>query len=361
VAISVLNRYMSRELAKILLVSLAGLAVIYLVIDFIDRIDNFLRARAAFPLVLEYFLLKIPLIVEQGIPMSVLMGTLVTLGVLARTNELTALRAAGMSPFRYCTPFLLVACLWSFGDFALAEYVVPLTSTQANRIWNVHVNRRPGEGGFSQERIWYRGDQLLYNIRVLHPRRRMAEGVIIYFFDETFHLVKRLEARKGLWDGTAWTFTDGFILGPATDSDYTVEPFQELRLALPQRPGDFQHLAKAPEEMTWGELNEYVAKIRGEGYDATRYLVDLYTKVAFPCTSLVMALLGIGVALYQGKRGGIATGVAVSVALAFVYAMVFHFLLSLGYAGKLPPLLAAWIPNAFFALTGLFLIALARH
>jgi lipopolysaccharide export system permease protein len=140
-----------------------------------------------------------------------------------------------------------------------------------------------------------------------------------------------------------------------------VEQFRELRLELPQRPSDFQYLAKPPEEMTWGELSQYVAKIRREGYDATRYLVDLYAKIAFPCTSLVMTILGIGVALYQGKRGGIATGVAVSVALAFVYVLVFHFLLSLGYAGKLPPVLAAWIPNAFFALAGLFLMAIARH
>jgi lipopolysaccharide export system permease protein len=293
--------------------------------------------------------------------MSVLMGTIVTLGLLARTNELTALRAAGVSPFGYCTPFMLVACLWSFGDFALAEYVVPFTSTRANLIWNVEANRRPREGGFSQERIWYRGDQLLYNIRVLHPRRQMAEGVTIYFFDPTFHLVRRLEARKGLWDGTGWTFSDGFILCGAAQSAYRVEQFRELRLELPQRPSDFQYLAKPPEEMTWGELSEYVAKIRREGYDATRYLVDLHTKVAFPGTSLVMTLLGIGVALYQGKRRGIATGVAVSVALAFVYVMVFHFLLSLGYAGKLPGVLAAWIPNAFFALAGLFLMAIARH
>jgi lipopolysaccharide export system permease protein len=311
--------------------------------------------------VVEYFVLKIPFIVQQGIPMSVLMGTLVTLGVLARTNELTALRAAGVSPFRYCTSFILVACIWSFGDFALAEYMVPSTSARANLIWNLEANRRPREAGFSQERIWYRSDQALYNIRVLHPRRQMAEGITIYFFDETFHLVKRLEARKGFWDGTGWIFSDGFILARGDNSAYTVDQFQQLRLELPQRPGDFQYLAKAPEEMTWGELSQYVTKICGEGYDATRYLVDLYTKVAFPCTSLVMTLLGIGVALCQGKRGGIATGVAVSVALAFVYVIVFHFLLSLGYAGKLSPVLAASIPNVFFGLTGLFLMALARH
>lgn len=358
---AVLTRYMSKEFIKIVLVSLAAFAVIYLVVDFIDRIDNFLRARAALLLIMDYFLFKIPFVVQQGIPMSVLMGTLITLGVFARTNELTALRAAGVTPFAYCTPIVLAACLWSFGDFALAEYVVPFTSTRANLIWHAEANRQPRQGGFGQERIWYKGDQVLYNIRVLHPRRQMAEGVTIYFFDETFHLMKRLEARKGLWDGTAWMFSDGFILGRTDDSAYTLDRFQELRLELPQRPSDFQYLAKAPEEMTFGELNQYVTKIRREGYDATRYQVDLHTKIAFPCTSLVMALLGIGVALYQGKKGGIAMGVAASVAVAFVYVMLFHFVLSLGYSGTLPALLAAWIPNAFFALAGLFLMAIARH
>lgn len=358
---SVLSRYITREFLKIVAVSLIGFVVIYLVIDFIDRIDNFLRAGVAFPLVADYFLFKTPFIVEQGIPMSVLMGTLITLGVLARTNELTALRAAGVSPFFYASPFIIMAFLWGLADFALAEYVVPWASTRANLIWNMETNRRPREGGFSQERIWYKGDQVLYNIRVLHTRRHTAEGVTVYFFDETFHLVERLEARKAWWDGAVWIFTDGTRLLRANDSAYTTDQFQELRLELPQRPSDFQYLAKAPEEMTLYELNRYVAKIQREGYDATRYQVDLHAKIAFPCTSVVMALLGIGVAFYQGKRGGIAMGVAASVALAFVYIMVFHFVLSLGYSGGLQPFLAAWTPNGFFGLVGLLLAAHARH
>jgi lipopolysaccharide export system permease protein len=358
---SVLGRYLTRELLKIVAVSLIGVVVIYLVVDFIDRIDNFLRARVAFSLVVDYFLFKIPFIVEQGIPMSVLVGTLITLGVLARNNELTALKAAGVSPFFYASPFILVAFLWSSADFTLAEYVVPWASTRANLIWNAETNRRPREGGFSQEWIWYKGDQVLYNIRVLHPRRHTAEGVTIYFFDETFHLVERLEARKARWDGGGWVFTDGIRLLRADDSAYTMDQFQELRLELPQRPSDFQYLAKAPEEMTLPELTKYVAKIEREGYDATRYRVDLHAKIAFPCTSVVMALLGIGVALYQGKRGGIAMGVAASVALAFVYVIAFHFFLSLGYSRGLPAFLAAWTPNGFFGLAGLLLVAHARH
>ena len=115
------------------------------------------------------------------------------------------------------------------------------------------------------------------------------------------------------------------------------------------------------EPATIAELGRYVTRIESEGYDATRYRVDFHAKLAFPFTSVIMAILGIGVALYQGKRGGIAIGVAVSIALAFIYILIFQLVLSLGYAGNLHPLLAAWAANLFFGITGLFLLAHAMH
>ena len=74
-----------------------------------------------------------------------------------------------------------------------------------------------------------------------------------------------------------------------------------------------------------------------------------------------MALLGISVALYQGKRGGIAVGVAASVALAFIYFLMFQFMLSIGYTGNLQPLLAAWMPNIFFGIASVYIFSQAMH
>ena len=174
-------------------------------------------------------------------------------------------------------------------------------------------------------------------------------------------LVSRLDARKGQWDGSAWVFSDGIFLERSADGNFVMEQFRQRRMELNERPDSFQHLQKAPEEMTLAELGRYVAKIKSEGYDATRYRVDFHSKIAFPLTSVVMALLGIGVALYQGKRGGIAVGVAVSVALAFVYILVFQLVLSLGYAGSLHPLLAAWTPNVLFVIVSMFLFVHSMH
>jgi lipopolysaccharide export system permease protein len=357
----IISWYISRELTKIIAVCLGFFIGIYLVVEFFERIDDFLEAHLPFPIAVKYFLLKLPLIVQQGIPMSVLMGTLVTLGLIARNNEITALKASGVSPLVVSGPIVGVALLLSGVNFALAEYLVPPTSSEANYIKNVKVLGRPAPSGFTQEKLWYKSGQKVYNIRVLHPKRQTLEGVTIYFFDDNFNLVKRLDARRAWWDGQAWLFTDGFFLTRGGDGIFSIEHFQEHRLDLKERPEDFQHLEKAPEEMTLAELGRYVDEIKSEGYDATRYQVDFHAKTAFPITSVVMAFLGIGVALYQGKRGGIAVGVAVSVALAFAYLIIFQIVLSLGYSGNLQPLLAAWAPNIFFSMMGLLLLVNARH
>jgi lipopolysaccharide export system permease protein len=353
IAMRVISRYIILELIKIIAICLGVVIALYLVIDFFERIDDFLEAKLPLSLALQYFLLKLPLIAQQGIPMGVLMGTLISLGLMARSNELLALKAGGVSPAMLVGPILTLALLLSLIDFTFAEFVVPLTSSRANQIWNVQVRNRPIPSSFFQEKIWYKSDKALYNIRVLHPKRKVLEGVTIHMFDRSFRVLKRIDARRGEWDGETWVFSDGIFINRTADGGYSMERFQRRRFQLKERPQDFQHLEKAPEEMTLGELGRYVTEIKSEGYDATRYQVDYHAKIAFPFTSFVMALLGIGVALYQGKHGGIAVGVAVL--------LIFQFVLRIGYTGNLQPLLAAWIPNIFFGIASIFLFIHARH
>jgi lipopolysaccharide export system permease protein len=289
------------------------------------------------------------------------MGTLITLGLMARSNELMVLKASGISPVLVVGPIVTIALLASMLDFAFSEYLVPLTSTRANYIWNVQVMNRPLPKSFSEEKVWYKSGQAIYNIRVLHTERGMLEGVTIHMFDDNFRLTRRLDARRGVWDGQSWVFSDGIFIHRTADGNFTTENFQSRRFDLKERPQDFQHLEKASEEMTLAELASYVAEIESEGYDSTRYRVDFHAKIAFPFTSLIMALLGIGVALYQGKKGGIAVGVAASVALAFIYFLLFQFMLSIGYTGHMQPLLVAWAPNILFGIASMYIFSQAMH
>jgi len=357
----VISRYISLELTKIIAICLGAFVAIYLVIDFFERIDDFLEAKLPLTLALHFFMLKLPLVVQQGIPMGVLMGTLITLGLMARSNELMVLKASGISPVHVVGPIVALALLASMLDFAFSEYLVPLTSTRANYIWNVQVMDRPLPTSFSEQKVWYKSGPVIYNIRVLNTKRSLLEGVTIHMFDGNFRLTRRLDARRGEWDGKSWVFSDGIFIHRKADGNFTTENFQRRRLDLDERPQDFQHLEKASEEMTLAELARYVAEIESEGYDSTRYRVDFHAKIAFPFTSLIMALLGIGVALYQGKKGGIAVGVAASFVLAFIYFLIFQFMLSIGYTGNLQPLLVAWTPNILFGIASIYIFSQAMH
>ncbi|MEJ2427800.1 MAG: LPS export ABC transporter permease LptG [Deltaproteobacteria bacterium] len=357
----IVSRYISLELAKIIAICLGAFIAIYLVIDFFERIDDFLEAKLPLSLALHFFMLKLPLVIQQGIPMSVLMGTLITLGLMVWSNELLVLKASGIGPVLVVGPIVALALLASTLDFALSEYLVPLTSTRANYIWNVRVMNRPSPTSFAEEKVWYKSGRTIYNIRVLNANRGLLEGVTIHILDGNFRLTERLDARRGEWDGKSWIFSDGIFIHRTADGNFAAEHFQSRRLALKERPQDFQHLEKSSEEMTLAELARYVTEIESEGYDATRYRVDFHGRIAFPFTSLIMALLGIGVALYQGKRGGIAVGVAASVALAFVYFLMFQFMLSVGYTGNLQPVLAAWMPNILFGIASVYIFSQAMH
>jgi lipopolysaccharide export system permease protein len=135
--------------------------------------------------------------------------------------------------------------------------------------------------------------------------------------------------------------------------------FAERQLELPEVPRDFLTLETIPEELDWLELHDYAQKLRRQGYDSTQYRVDLQMRLALPVTSVILALLGVSIALRQGPRGGIAFGVGVGLVVACLYLAIFQLGSSLATAALLPPILGVWSGNILFAVLGLYLLKTA--
>ncbi|MCP9451030.1 MAG: LptF/LptG family permease, partial [Nitrospira sp.] len=106
---TILFRYVLREHVKIFLMCFSGLLTIYMVIDFFEKVRRFLRYDSGVAPLLVYFALKIPAVSFQVAPFAVLVATLLTIGLLSRSNEITALRSCGVSLLRMTSPFLLFA------------------------------------------------------------------------------------------------------------------------------------------------------------------------------------------------------------------------------------------------------------
>jgi lipopolysaccharide export system permease protein len=134
-----------------------------------------------------------------------------------------------------------------------------------------------------------------------------------------------------------------------------LEWFQEKIIPLPEKPNDFKIMQKDAEKMGFFDLWKYINKIQKEGYDATRYLVDLHGKLAFPLVTVILVLIGISFSTRSERQGGVMQSVGIGIIIGFSYWIVHAFSMSLGRSGILPSILSAWIANIIFLGAGTIL------
>ncbi len=195
----ILTKYFYREFFRLFLVCHILFLAIYLSIDFIQKIDNFIEANAPKTAMLAYFFYKIPFVVVQMVPVAVLISVIVMFSLMKKNNEIVALKASGVSIFRMSFPVLLASLGIAVAVFILSELIVPYTSSKSQGIWNREVKKRDQKRFYGRGHIWYRGENAIYWIRHFDGKQKIMEGPTFYFFDESFHLTKRVQGRRAIW------------------------------------------------------------------------------------------------------------------------------------------------------------------
>ncbi|OGP72586.1 MAG: LPS export ABC transporter permease LptG [Deltaproteobacteria bacterium RBG_16_49_23] len=358
----VLNRYVIREYLKVFFLSLSGLILIYIVVLFFQKVDLFIKHQAPFLLIFEYLLYKIPEVVFQWtLPYAVLLSPLLTLGTLSRHSEITAMKAGGVSLYRITIPLFMIALFISLFSFLGNEYLVPLTNQKTRYLLAVKVRKEQQTSFFKNYKLWYHSDRGIFNIQLLDAKEKILKGITLYQFDDQFRCTQRIDAREAKWDDGKWRFSQGAIREFGEGGSIRTVPFSTLEIALQEDWESFQRIERQGREMSYTELRNYIQRIQVSGYDSTRYLAELYSKLSYPFLNLIMVLIGIPFALKTGRSGGVALSVGISVMIGFAYGVTFYVFLSFGKSGVLPPFLAAWTPTVIFGLTGIFTLMSIRQ
>ena len=358
----ILHRYILRENLKFFSLSLSSLVLIYVVVLFLQKMNLFIKYQAPHYLIFKYLLYKIPEVTFQWtLPYAVLIGAILTLSILSRNSEITAFKAGGVSLYRITLPLFFIALLMSLFSFLGDEYLVPFTNQGVRYLLDVQVRKEKPSSFFKNYKIWYRSDHHIFNIQLLDPAKKVLKGFTLYKFDDHFQCVQRIDAREARYINGGWRFYQGAIRDFDDSGSIRVAPFNETEFPLEESWESFQKTARASEEMSYAELRTYVQKIQSSGYDATRYLVDLYAKLSHPFLNLIMVLIGIPFALKTGRSGGVALGIGTSVFIGFVYGVVYYISLSFGKSGVLPPFVAVWTPTMLFGLAGIFTLMSLRQ
>ena len=365
---TILDAYLGRTYLGVFLLTFSGLVAIFYVSTFIELSEKMFKGQATAQMLIEYLYWATPQFVYFCIPLAVLIGGLVTIGLLTRSSELVVMRACGISLYRTAAPLALFALLAGAGLFLLEERVLAVSNKRAGAL--LHVIRSGSPRTFDMaNRKWLvakNGD--IYNYVFFDAQRSQLSALSVFrFASRAWRLQSRTFFRTAAFGGHAtgredlvgWDGNDGwtreFDRG-AGEQSFRPVPSASFQMEPPQY---FVTEQLDADRMTYGQLTRYIAEMRTVGFNVVPYEVALHRKVAFPWVTLIMTLIAVPFAVTTGRRGAM-YGIGLGIALAVLYRIADSVFGALGTGGVMMPMLAAWSANILFAAVAIYLLLTVR-
>lgn len=298
-------------------------------------------------ILLKFYAYKTPAVIYQLLPVACLMATLFTLSTMNRSNELTALFSMGMSLMRISAPILIAVAVISAGGFAIADQVLPRLMQKANYVEYVEIKKRPGlYSTVKTNKIWYRSENILFNIKTLNPQAARAQGITLYYFDPNWDLTQLITAQEVDMKGNLWELKNGLVTLFAAESSFPLtKSFTDKTISMNEDLSDIQSTTNSSDLMSLKELGRFIERNKEAGLETVRYEVDYHAKFGFAFAALVMSMLGIPFSVGRARSGGTFLNLGICLLLAFGYWVAYSSGLTLGQHGLLPPVIAAWGAN----------------
>lgn len=330
----------------------AGL-VMFVTIEFLEHMDIFTDSFNSFLLSLVYILLRIPHYFNLLLPLASLISMLILLIMMVRNNEIIAARTSGISTISLMKPFIAFAFGLIIFSFIIAEWIMPYAANAAEYLYRVKIKKEDSYVHFKNNRIWFKKDNILSNIDFFDAKKDTITGLTIIELADDFTIKKRIDAKEGTWKDSTWLFTTVIERTFGDNAIQSKKVYSEMKDLIKETPAMLKVGQRNPEEMGYKDLLRYIHRLKREGHDVRRYLVDLYNKMAFPFINLIMVFVAFSVGLRYTKTKHIAKGILVGVCVGILYWFIHNICLSFGYAETFPPFFAAWLSNMLFFSLGI--------
>ena len=366
-----LDRYLFRELLTPLAYILGALLVLGNCFSLFGELQELQDRKLHFLDVIEYCIAITPEFLVMILPITLLLALLYTLTDLSRSNQITAMRAAGISLWRISAPYFAVGVAASAALFAMNELLVPRSTEWGDHILNRYV-QKPGDtetlknfqGFASAHRQWQFGEYRPRTSEIINP---------IVFWNSPDGSIWQLHADLAVWTNRVWTFFSVSEYSQTNGQASLVPALKTNELAMPgfdETPALINSEIKVSGFLRLGGVRRANIPLKDIlGYlrlhpdpprsISEKLLTELNGRLAAPWTCLVVVFIAIPFGAMPGRRNFF-FGVAGVITISFIYFVIQRVSLTLGSVGDLPGWLAAWLPNFIFGATGLFLMARVR-
>ncbi len=356
---TILDDFVLRDFFTYLGMIMATFLTLMLVFTLFELLTDIMRNHISAWVVGDYLLNVCPYFIYNLAQYGVLLAVLITFGLMERSNEVTAIKATGISIYRIIVPVLIICSAIAGSLFFFDQFYLPHANKRQDALRN-QIKGRPAQTYLRPDRKWIFGQHSdIYYYQFFDADRDQFADISVFQFDpHSFAITQRLYAERAHWSDVTqrWIYEQGWARKLSGDS---IESYHQFDVtAFPQfsePPTYFKKEVKQSSEMSFEELRRYIHDLQQSGFDVVRLKVQLHRKFSVPVVTLVMAVLAIPFSLSAGKRGAV-TGIAVAVGIAGVYEVVSRLFESMGNLSQLPPALAAWSPDLIFAMLGAYLI-----
>ena len=341
---------------------LAAFVAMTEIYNFFNLLGDIVKNHVPLSRVITYHLFLTPLLIYDTMPIAVLLAVLVTFGVMTKNNEVTAFKACGVSVRRLGMPVLLMSAVLS-GALFLADYSwIPQANQVQDAIYN-EIKGRPVQTYLHPNQKWVIHNSRIFYYRGYDPSEKMMIEPFVFEIDpKTFALSREIIANRARWQANIrqWVWEQGSTrdiegVNEKNLVNFTVTSFPEIT----EVPDDFLIAVKQNQQMNYDELAQYVRYLQERGFDTVKLQVQYHKKFAVPVFALIMALISVPFGFMVGNRGAMA-GSGVSIAIAMAYMGVDRLFEQMGNVNYLPASVAAWTPDALFALAGTYLLLRMR-
>lgn len=353
------DRYIRRHLAQGFLLVLLVLVSIFTFLDFVEELDDIALGHYDAIDAFIFVLMTVPERALWLVPVSALLGSLIGLSILDQGNELTVMRAAGVSPRTIGWSVVKATGLLLVIVIVFAQYISPALGERAWRaralaIAGDIVLRKHGGTNF-----WFRDGRRFISIRDM-VYGRIPTGIEIYEFSDEGELTTFTEAREARReDDGAWLLKD-VVRKRVNGFSVDVERLSDLHWEAFLSPEQGAVIELDAESLAPTDLFYYARDLRARGQSADRYELTLWRKVNVPFATLAMVLFVVPFVFGQHDRGGVGQRVLLGSGLGIVFYLIDQVLAQLGLLAEFNPALTATAPAGILFLIALFMLRRVR-
>lgn len=358
-----IDLYILREFLTTFVIVSIFFTLISLIVDVFENLNRFIDNDVSANILIDYYMASLPSMISVTIPVSCLVSSVFTYGMMIQRKEWLVFKSSGLSLYRLSTPVLLLGLLLSIGSFYFDNTVVIDNNKIKNEIKSTYMSKNRIKSKKVFENVYFQKNQKdLIALEKFNSNNNVA--INLNFLEvENGMLLKRIDSKKAIWNNelNQWNLKNFSIRdfdSNGAEKNVIISKNDSL-IALDFSPIDITNTASFSEEVSYSELKNQIQSLKNNGVNTQKWEVDLNYKIAYSFISIIVIFCGIPLSVYRSNTT-LAFGGGLSLATIFSYVILLKFGQSLAYGGVLSPFFGAWMSNFVFISIGIYLMLNAR-